>query len=1126
MQCPRCQHDNNPGAKFCEECAAPLTPSCANCGVRLSPSAKFCTECGSPTGSTSASTAPTTSRFTSPESYIPKRLAERILDSRAELEGERKHVTVLFADLKSSMELLADRDPEEARRILDPVLEHMMEAVHHYEGTVNQVMGDGIMALFGAPLAHEDHAVRACYAALRMQDRVRQHADEIVRTLGVPIRIRVGLNTGDVVVRSIGNDLQMDYTAVGQTTHLAARMEQMADPGTIVATAETVRLAEGYVDVTPLGGRPIRGLNAPVEVYVVTGTGAARWPLEAAVARGLTGFVGRETELAQLGRAVESAAQGRGQVVGVVGDPGIGKSRLFYEATRPERMSGWLILKTGAASYGKTTAYRPVIDLLRTYFKVHDQATHQEVRESITARLLALDKSLVTKSPALFSLLEVPVEEAEWQALDPRQRRQQTVDAVVRVLIRESHIQPLCLILEDLHWIDSETQALLDSLIESVPTARLLLLVNYRPEYRHTWGSKSYYQRLRMDPLPPPTAQQLLSLLLGDDLAHTPLKQLLIERTKGNPFFLEESVRTLAENGVLIGERGRYGLTTPVQTIQVPLTVQAVLAARIDRLAAKDKQLLQSASVIGENVPVRLLQAVVDIPEPEFSEGLARLRAAEFLYDVTLFPEAQYIFRHGLTCQVAYNSLLRDRRRILHGRIVDATERLYPEDRLGEHVERLAHHALQGELWDRAARYLQQAGTKAFGRSANRETMVWFEQALKVLARLPETPGTLTETVDVHLGLRNALTLLGEHERTLEHLRQAQVTAERLGDRRRLGRALSFEVNCLLLLGLHERAIDTGRRARTVAEELGDMSLRIVTDMYVGRAHLQLGDFARTIDVFGGVVTTLTGQLVHDHLGIPVLPSVFARSHLVEALAEVGRFEEAAGFAAEGIALATTTHHPDTLFWAHRAAGLRHLAQGDASSATVALEHAHEICRTFDMAAGLTRIRAELGLAWALDGRITEALPMLERAADDAARLKQAMTYPKVLLLLGEVYRIAGMLRKSAEAAESALERFRQHSERGHEAWTLRLLAEIAAEQNSFDVSVAVTRYGAAVGLAEELGMRPLAARCRLGLGRLLRATGDHVRATEKLRSARAEFRAMGMAESLSEAEAELRALA
>jgi class 3 adenylate cyclase/tetratricopeptide (TPR) repeat protein len=1122
MQCPRCQQENRPAAKFCDECAAPLARACANCGASLSTSAKFCSECAHRAG---PAAPPAAQRFGAAETYTPTHLAERIVNSKAALEGERKQVTVLFADLKGSMELFADRDPEEARKILDPVLDLMMEAVHRYEGTVNQVMGDGIMALFGAPIAHEDHAVRACYAALSMHEAVRQYADGVRRTEGLLLQIRVGLNSGDVVVRSIGSDLRMDYTAVGQTTHLASRMEQMADPGSILVTTETVRLAEGYIEATSLGMRPVRGLDAPIEVHVITGTGAARWRLEAAAARGLTGFVGREAELAQLDQAAQSAADGHGQIVGVVGDPGVGKSRLFYEATRPERMAGWRVLKTGAASYGKTTAYRPLIDLLRAYFKIHDGAEQREIAETITTRLLAVDKSLVPKSPAFFSLLDLPVD-PEWQVLDPRQRRQQTIDAVVRLLLRETQVQLLCLVFEDLHWIDSETQAVLDSLVQSAATARLLLLINYRPEYRHDWGSRSYYRQLRVDPLPPRTAQHLLSMMLGDEDAHAPLRQLLIERTKGNPLFLEESVRALIENGALVGERGGYRLTTPVQSIDVPATVQAVIAARIDRLAPEDKRVLQSASVIGESVPVGLLGAVVDMPEPAFLESLARLRTAEFLYDIVQFPEAQCTFRHGLTCQVAYNSLLRERRRTLHGRIVDATERLYPPDRRSEHVERLAHHAVQGALWDRAAHYLQQAGMKAFGRSANREAVASFDQALKVLEHLPETPGTLTTTVDLQLGLRNALTLLGEHERTLEHLRQAQAIAERLGDRRRLGRALAFEINCLLLLGQHERAIETGRRARAVAEELADLALTIVTDMYVGRAHLQLGDFARTIDVFGGVVATLTGELAHDHLGIPVLPSVFARSHLTEALAEVGRFDEAARFAAEGIALAETTNHPDTLFWAYRAAGLRHLAQGDATSATAALERAHVICRTNDMASSLTRVMAELGLAWALDDRVSEAVPMLERAADEAARLKQALTYPKVLLLLAEVYRIAGRFREASEAAARALELFRGQRERGHEAWTLRLLAEIAAEQNPADVAEAEMTCRAAAQLAEELGMRPLAARCQLVLGRLHRAAGDRTRAIEDLRRACAQFRAMGMASSLADAEAELSALA
>ena len=392
MKCAHCLQDNRATAKFCEHCGNPLGRTCAACGGQVSASAKFCPQCGCPLDGSRRSVD---DRFASPGSYTPRHLAEKILTSRAALEGERKQVTVLFADLKSSMELLGDRDPEEARSVLDPILELMMEAVHHYEGTVNQVMGDGIMALFGAPLAHEDHAVRACYAALRMQERVRRHAEEIRRSGGAPIQIRVGLNSGDVVVRSIGNDLRTDYSAVGQTTHLAARMEQMAEPGSILATADTLRLAEGYIRVTSLGRLPIRGLEAPVDVYAVTGSGAARWRLEAAAARGLTGFVGRDAELAQLGRAAsQSAAAGHGQVVGVLGEPGVGKSRLFHEFTRSERMSEWLVLQTGAASYGKATSYQPIIELLRAYFELHGPGDQPDVRDKIAGKIRALDKNL------------------------------------------------------------------------------------------------------------------------------------------------------------------------------------------------------------------------------------------------------------------------------------------------------------------------------------------------------------------------------------------------------------------------------------------------------------------------------------------------------------------------------------------------------------------------------------------------------------------------------------------------------------------------------------------------------------------------------------------------------------
>jgi class 3 adenylate cyclase len=474
---------------FCGRCGARLAAPCPSCGYANPEGFAFCGKCAARVGEASM---PPREGFPSPQSYTPKHLAERILTSKAALEGERKQVTVLFADLKGSMELLADRDPEDARKLLDPVLERMMDAVHRYEGTVNQVMGDGIMALFGAPVAHEDHAVRACYAALDMQAAMRRYAEEVRRSDGVSLEIRVGLNSGAVVVRTIGSDLRMDYTAVGQTTHLAARMEQLATGGRSLLTADTLRLAEGYVEVTPLGPVPVKGLDTPVEVYELIGIGARRSRLAAAATRGLTRFVGRDAELEQLRQALGRAAAGHGQVVAVVGEPGVGKSRLVWEVTHSHRVHGWLILQAGSVSYGKATSYLPVIDLLTGYAAIEDRDGPRAVREKMTGKLLTLDRAQEASLPALLALLDVPSGDASWDGLDPRQRRQRTLHALKQLLIRESQVQPLLVVFEDLHWIDSETQALLDGLVESLPAARLLLLVNYRPEYQHLWGSRTY----------------------------------------------------------------------------------------------------------------------------------------------------------------------------------------------------------------------------------------------------------------------------------------------------------------------------------------------------------------------------------------------------------------------------------------------------------------------------------------------------------------------------------------------------------------------------------------------------------------------------------------------------------
>ena len=451
MKCPKCQHENTVEAKFCEQCAAPLAGRiCANCGSEVSPTAKFCAQCGYP-----LKPAADDPRFASPKSYTPRHLADKILTSRAALEGERKQVTVLFADIKGSMELFADRDPEDAQKLFDPVLERMIEAVHRYEGTVNRVMGDGIMALFGAPIAHEDHAVRACYAALRMQETVKRYADEVQRSHGVPVTIRVGLNSGEIVVCAIGNDLHMDYTVVGQTANLAARMEQMAKPGSVLTTADTLQLAEGYIAMKPLGPVSVKGIPDPVQIYEVTGAGAARTRLQVAAGRGLTRFVGRDVELEQLRRAQQLAGQGHGQVVAIVGEAGVGKSRLVHEFVHSQPTADWLVLESNSASYGHATPYLPVIELLRNYFKINVHDSTQSIREKVTGRILALDPSLQDAIPPMLDLLDALDDEHPFRSLDPVQHRQYTYQAVVRLLLSESRVQPVVVVFEDLHWNDS-----------------------------------------------------------------------------------------------------------------------------------------------------------------------------------------------------------------------------------------------------------------------------------------------------------------------------------------------------------------------------------------------------------------------------------------------------------------------------------------------------------------------------------------------------------------------------------------------------------------------------------------------------------------------------------------------
>ncbi len=1094
MQCPRCRTENRDGLKFCEDCGARLGVTCSQCGAEITPGKMFCGACGAPAAGQTAH------RFAAPEAYTPQHLAEKILNSKAALEGERKLVTVLFADLKGSMELLADRDPEEARRLLDPVLERMMEAVHHYEGTVNQVMGDGIMALFGAPIGHEDHAVRGCYAALRMQRRVNVYADELQRGGGTPVQIRVGLNSGEVVVRAIGSDLRMDYTAVGQTTHLAARMEQMAKPGSALVTGDTLKLAEGYVRVRPLGAIPVKGLETPMQVYELTGIVPARSRLQASAARGLTCFVGRERELQQLAQALERTAAGHGQAVAVVGEAGVGKSRLAWEFARSHRTPGWLVLESGSVSYGKATPYLPVIELLKAYCRIQERDDPREIRERVAGKLLMLDRALEPLLTPLLALLDVPVDDAAWDALDPPQRRQRTLEAVKRLLFRESQVQPLLVIFEDLHWIDAETQALLDGLIESLPTTRVLLLVNYRPEYQHAWGGKTYYLQLRLDPLPPESADALLNALLGEDGSLEPLKRVLIERTEGNPFFLEESVRTLVETQVLVGERGAYRMTKAPESWQIPPTAQAILAARIDRLPPEDKRLLQAASVIGKDVPFALLQAIADMSEDTLRREVSHLQAAEFLYETSLFPDLEYTFKHALTHEVAYGGVLQERRRALHGRIVRAIEQLYA-DRQAEQVERLAHHAVHGEIWEEAIGYLQRAGQRALERSANLEAASHLTKGLEVLKTLPHTPDRIQQELVLQVALGPALVATkGYAAPDVEQAyARAQELCQQVGATPRLFPALSGLWFFYHVRAEFQKALELAESLLTLAQREQDSSLQVQAHLALGLDLFHLGEQARAQAHLDQGIALYDPQQ-HRSLAFRYGqdPGVTCRGY-VRPLWVLGYPDQALARSREATALAQELGHSFSLAFTLNWAATVH-------------QFRREVRAAQERAEALIALSTEQGFAlWIPFGTVLRGWALAEqgRRGEGIAQMRQGMAawqatgaevdLPYFLALQAEANAKGGQVEDGLALLAEALVIAHRYNDVYWEPEVYRLKGEFLLQQAAGRDEEAETCFRQALELARRQQAKLLELRAAMSLGRLWQGQGKRGEAHQLL---------------------------
>jgi class 3 adenylate cyclase len=706
MRCPRCRHVNRESARFCEACGAALgdVRTCPRCAAVNPSGHQECDSCGATLSGTDELQAP--ARET--RAYTPRHLVEKVLTTRSALEGERKQVTVLFADVVDSMQLAEGLDPEEWHRILDRVFEILSKHVHRFEGTINQFTGDGVMALFGAPVAHEDHAQRACHAALAALEDLRGYASAL-QDRGFQLALRMGLNSGEVVVGKIGDDLRMDYTAQGHSVGLAARAEGLAAPGTAFLTEHTARLVEGYFALADRGIRAMKGVSAPVRVFELQGIGPLRTRLDASGFRGFSRLIGRDTELAWLDGILSRAIESTGQVIGVVGDAGVGKSRLCLEFTRHCRARGVVVHEVHCPAHGATVPWLALRELLRSYFALADGEGAEGIRRSVERQLLTLDEGFRAAVPLVLEVLGVSDAAAPRDA--PRRPSARLGDFVQRYVHLRSTTEPVALLLDDAHWIDPASDELVREIVTAVRDTRMLLLANYRPEYRPTWIGGSHCHQLALPPLGEAASRELLLDLLGTDRSLNDLPNRIHERTAGNPFFTEEVVQALAASGSLAGERGGYRLTSPVDALTLPATVQSLLGARMDRLDEQTKRLLESAAVIGQQFDEALLGEVSGLADDDLGSALVGLQEGEFLRMLTTSPRCEYAFKHPLMREVAYRSQLGERRARLHVAVATALEKLRA-DRLGEYASLIAHHWEASGMRFEAARWKRRAALK------------------------------------------------------------------------------------------------------------------------------------------------------------------------------------------------------------------------------------------------------------------------------------------------------------------------------------------------------------------------------------------------------------------------------
>jgi class 3 adenylate cyclase/tetratricopeptide (TPR) repeat protein len=1091
MRCSNCGSENPAAKKFCEDCGAPLEHRCPECGAETTAGKRFCGECGSALAGSGA----TAQSPRSPLGIADITVSAEATDS-AVPEGERKTVTALFADIKGSMELMEDLDPEEARAIVDPALKLMIDAVQRYGGYVVQSTGDGIFALFGAPVAHEDHPQRAVYAALRMQEEIRRYGDRMRAQGHTPIQVRIGVNTGEVVVRSIQtSDGHTEYAPIGHSTSLAARLQTLARPGSTVISGYMCALVEGYFQLKGLGPTVVKGVSDPVELFEVTGLGPLRTRLQRAASRGLTKFVGRENELAQMRRALELAKTGRGQIVAVVGEPGVGKSRLFYEF-KATAASGCMLLEAYSVSHGKASAYLPLLELLHSYFEILPFDDQRKRRERVAGKILVLDRALEEELPYLYSLIGATETPDPLMGMDPQVRRHRTLEALKHVLLRESLNQPLIVQFEDLHWLDNETQAFLNLQADSIGTARVLLLVNYRPEHRHEWNSKTYYSQIRLDPLGREIAEELLAALLGRDAELLQVKRLLVEKTEGNPFFLEEMVRGLFEQGALI-RNGSVKLGKSLDSIQIPVTVGAVLASRIDRLSAEEKNLLQTMAVIGTDFRAALLRKVAGTSEEALEPKITALQVAEFIYEQPAIADAEYTFKHALTQEVAYGSTLLERRKVLHERIGNAIETLY-SDRLDDHLDDLARHFRRSGNTVKAVEYLRRAGERLAALAAVPSALEHFGAATDLLKTIEDPAIRDRQEAGICMAAASPTAFaFGEGSDERQRLVERAIElGSRLDDCALQFVALVHLAGIRLIRGdlVSHRPLlgEMTRIARDADDPLmatEASSQRAANELWSGNFAAALEDMERAISISAALSPSETRRF---YWGPP--EGFYAYVGLSRWF--LGYPDQARASALQAVSIAREGHRDYFLVVAQFYLGLVHQLRREWEQSTKILEQATVLCdqRGFPLIAKASRSLHKIGLDHSRAEADHDSLMDFAHRASDDIQLGLPAPY-----ILESCARSLAKLRRHDDARLVLEDAFvaSRRGPRWFEAELHRTRGEIALLRDPNSIELAERSFRHAIELACQQSARSFELRATTSLARLLRDTGrrDQARA-------------------------------